>query len=281
MPWWRPIISVRNAMQRVEEGDLDAEVQVYDGTELGQLQAGFNQMVHGLREREHLRDLFGRHVGKEVAAAAAGKDVELGGESRVVSVLFIDIVGSTTLAAEREPEEVVELLNRFFAVVVEEVDQRKGLVNKFIGDAALAVFGAPVELDDHAGQALAAARAMARRLAEEVPDLQAKIGVSTGEAVAGNVGEESRLRVHRDRRRGERSRPPHRAGQGRRRSPARLVGLRRGGRRRGGRPLGAPRDGHPPRPEHRDGDRRTHRRLSGVGAGGPTQVSPPGSVLTR
>jgi adenylate cyclase len=187
-----PIISVRNAMQRVEDGDLDAEVQVYDGTELGQLQAGFNQMVHGLREREHLRDLFGRHVGKEVAAAAAGKDVVLGGESRVVSVLFIDIVGSTTLAAERAPEEVVELLNQFFAVVVEEVDQRKGLVNKFIGDAALAVFGAPVELDDHAGQALAAARAMAERLREEVPDLQAKIGVSTGEAVAGNVGEESR-----------------------------------------------------------------------------------------
>ena len=188
-----PIISVRNAMQRVEDGDLDAEVQVYDGTELGQLQAGFNQMVHGLREREHLRDLFGRHVGKEVAAAAAGKDVVLGGESRVVSVLFIDIVGSTTLAAERDPEEVVELLNRFFGVVVEEVDQRKGLVNKFIGDAALAVFGAPVELDDHAGAALAAARAMATRLAEEVPDLEAGIGVSTGEAVAGNVGEESRF----------------------------------------------------------------------------------------
>jgi adenylate cyclase len=77
-------------------------------------------------------------------------------------------------------------------VVVEEVDQRKGLVNKFIGDAALAVFGAPVEHDDHAGAALAAARAMATRLAEEVPDLEAGIGVSTGEAVAGNVGGESR-----------------------------------------------------------------------------------------
>ena len=77
-----PILSVRNAMERVEEGDLDVEVQVYDGTELGQLQAGFNQMVSGLREREHLRDLFGRHVGKEVAAAAADKEVELGGETR-------------------------------------------------------------------------------------------------------------------------------------------------------------------------------------------------------
>ena len=188
-----PILAVRNAMEKVEEGDLDTEVQVYDGTELGQLQAGFNQMVRGLREREELRDLFGRHVGKEVAAAAAGKDVELGGETRVVSVLFIDIVGSTTLASEREPAEVVDLLNRFFGVVVDEVDARQGLVNKFIGDAALAVFGAPVELEDHAGHALAAARAMAARLADEVPDLEAGIGVSTGEAVAGNVGGESRF----------------------------------------------------------------------------------------
>jgi adenylate cyclase len=119
--------------------------------------------------------------------------MELGGETRVVSVLFVDIVGSTTLATEREPAEVVELLNQFFAVVVEEVDRHSGLVNKFIGDAVLAVFGAPVELEDHATRALAAGRSMATRLAEEVPDLDAGIGVATGEAVAGNVGDESRF----------------------------------------------------------------------------------------
>jgi adenylate cyclase len=188
-----PILSVRNAMERVEEGELDVEIQVYDGTELGQLQAGFNQMVSGLRDREKLRDLFGRHVGRDVAEAAAVGDVELGGQTKVVSVLFVDLIGSTTLASEREPAEVVELLNRFFGVVVEEVDRREGLVNKFIGDAVLAIFGAPVELEDHAGRALAAARAMAARLADEVPDLQAGIGVATGEAVAGNVGDESRF----------------------------------------------------------------------------------------
>jgi adenylate cyclase len=180
-------------MQEVEEGNLDAEVQVYDGTELGQLQAGFNEMVRGLRDREHLRDLFGRHVGKDVAEVAARGDVELGGETRVVSVLFVDIVGSTSLAAERDPGEVVGLLNRFFGIVVEEVDRHHGLVNKFIGDAALAVFGAPVGLEDHAGHALAAGRSLARRLADEVPELRAGIGVSTGEAVAGNVGGESRF----------------------------------------------------------------------------------------
>lgn len=188
-----PILSVRDAMEHLEEGDLDQELQVYDGSELGQLQAGFNQMVSGLREREHLRDMFGRHVGRDVAEAAARGEVELGGETRVVSVLFIDIVGSTALSSENDPAEVVDLLNRFFGVVVAEVAEREGLVNKFIGDAALAVFGAPVEMPDHADRALAAARAMAARLAEEVPELSAGIGVSTGEAVAGNVGEESRF----------------------------------------------------------------------------------------
>jgi adenylate cyclase len=188
-----PVLSVRDALLDVERGDLEREVPVYDGTELGLLQSGFNRMAQGLQEREHLRDLFGRHVGQEVAAAAAAGDVELGGETRVVSVLFVDLVGSTGYAAEHDPAEVVEVLNRFFGVVVDEVDRHHGLVNKFVGDAVLAVFGAPVERDDHAAQALAAARAMAARLAEEVSEVGAGIGVSTGEVVAGNVGHRSRF----------------------------------------------------------------------------------------
>lgn len=191
-----PVLSVRDALLDVEQGELDTVVQVYDGTELGLLQAGFNQMAAGLREREHLRDLFGKHVGREVARAAAegsADDLELGGETREVSVLFVDLVGSTSYATEHRPEEVVEMLNRFFGVVVDEVDQRQGLVNKFIGDAVLAVFGAPVETEDHAGAALAAARAMAARLAEEVPEVAAGIGVATGQVVAGNVGHASRF----------------------------------------------------------------------------------------
>jgi adenylate cyclase len=189
-----PVVSVRDALLAVERGDLDREVVVYDGTELGQLQSGFNQMVHGLREREHIRDLFGRHVGQEVAEAAAQLGaIELGGESRVVSVLFVDLIGSTSFATERSPAEVVAMLNRFFGVVVDEVDRRHGLVNKFIGDAVLAVFGAPVALADHAAAALSAARQMARRLASEVPEIGAGIGVATGEVVAGNVGHHSRF----------------------------------------------------------------------------------------
>ena len=188
-----PVVSVRDALLAVERGDLERSVPVYDGTELGQLQSGFNQMVAGLREREHLRDLFGRHVGQEVARAAADGHVELGGQSTTASVLFIDLVGSTSYAAEHSAQEVVSMLNRFFGVVVDEVDRHGGLVNKFIGDAVLAIFGAPVAQVDHAGAALSAARSMATRLAAEVPEVGAGIGVATGEVVAGNVGHASRF----------------------------------------------------------------------------------------
>ncbi|WP_370247938.1 adenylate/guanylate cyclase domain-containing protein [Nocardioides sp.] len=188
-----PVESVRDAMRAVERGDLDRTVAVFDATELGQLQAGFNQMAAGLREREHLRDLFGRHVGHEVAAAAAAGAVELGGEARVATVLFVDLVGSTRYATEHGPTEVVGVLNRFFGVVVDEIDAQGGLVNKFIGDAVLAVFGAPVDRPDHARAALEAARRMAARLAVEVPEVGAGIGVTTGEVVAGNVGHRSRF----------------------------------------------------------------------------------------
>jgi adenylate cyclase len=185
-----PVNAVRRAMRRVQHGELDAGVTVYDGTELGQLQSGFNTMVAGLRERERIHDLFGRHVGRDVArAAAAAGEVRLGGEVRRVGVLFVDLVGSTSLTAEQPPEDVVGLLNRFFAVVVEVVEEHDGWINKFEGDAALAVFGAPVDGTDPAGCALAAGRVLADRLAAELPDVTAGIGISAGEAVAGNVGD--------------------------------------------------------------------------------------------
>jgi adenylate cyclase len=187
-----PVRVVRAALRRVEEGDLNANVVVFDGTELGELQRGFNAMVNGLRDRERIRDLFGRHVGREVAAAAEEQELELGGEERYVAVLFVDIIGSTKMVGSKEPIEVVELLNRFFAVIVDEVDRHRGLVNKFEGDATLAIFGAPVRLERPARNALAAARAIARRLDEEVPECPAGLGVAAGKVVAGNVGAHER-----------------------------------------------------------------------------------------
>jgi adenylate cyclase len=188
-----PVRSVGEALKRVQGGDLEAQVPVFDGSDLGLLQAGFNRMNEGLREREQLRDLFGRHVGDDVARAALERGIELGGEELEVAVLFVDIVGSTTLAAEHPPQEVVSRLNAFFGIVVEVVEDHGGVVNKFEGDAALAVFGAPLPLGDAAGCVPAVARELARRIGEEVDDLDAGIGVSAGPAVAGNVGSESRF----------------------------------------------------------------------------------------
>lgn len=188
-----PVRAVSAALNRVENGDLDANLVVFDGTELGQLQRGFNSMVHGLRERERVRDLFGRHVGREVAAAAELSRPKLGGEERHAAVIFVDIIGSTQLVTGRPATEVVDLLNRFFAVIVDEVDRYHGLLNKFEGDACLAVFGVPNYLDCPEDEALAAARAIAERLDSEMPECQAGIGVAAGTVVAGNVGAKERF----------------------------------------------------------------------------------------
>lgn len=188
-----PIVALRRATERLGGGDLTTRVEVSDGSVLGLLQAGFNDMAHGLEERERLRDLYGRQVGEDVARGTLERGTSLGGEQREVAVLFVDVVGSTQLAATRPATEVVDLLNAFFAVVVDEVDAQGGWVNKFQGDATLAVFGAPEPLPDAADRALATARALARRLPREVPALAAGIGVAYGPAVAGNVGAERRF----------------------------------------------------------------------------------------
>ena len=190
-----PLRDLRQAVGRVRAGDLDVEVEVDDGAEVGLLQAGFNKMVAGLRERRQLQDLFGRYVGEDVAREALEHGVRLGGERREVSALFVDLIGSTTLAQTRSPDDVVALLNRFFDIVVRTVAAEGGWVNKFEGDGALCVFGAPMAQDDHATRALRAARTIRRELlalsaSEEGVD--AAVGVSSGTVVAGNVGAEQR-----------------------------------------------------------------------------------------
>jgi adenylate cyclase len=187
-----PLRSVIHGMERVRRDGRTDTIVVYDGTEMGELQAGFNAMVDGLVERERLRDLFGRHVGPDVVRAALDRGVRLGGETRDVGVLFVDVVGSTRMATRLPPHEVVETLNRFFGVVVAAVNRRDGLINKFEGDAALAVFGAPAPHPDPAGAALDAAAEIARELAAANLGIDAGIGVSYGEVVAGNIGAEDR-----------------------------------------------------------------------------------------
>jgi len=188
-----PLRRLRDALRRVEDGDLDVEVAVNDATEIGFLQSGFNRMAAGLRERERVQDLFERHVGEDVVQLALEGEMTLGGEELEAAVLFVDVIGSTDMAMQRAPGEVVTLLNAFFAVVVEEVLRQNGVVNKFMGDGALCIFGATQELEDPSGAALATARAIQRRLHSEVPALRAGIGVSAGVVVAGNVGAADRF----------------------------------------------------------------------------------------
>jgi adenylate cyclase len=188
-----PLCELTTALAEIEGGDLHVQVPVDDNGEIGQMQAGLNRMVGAMREREQLRDLFGRHVGEDVARLALKDGVALGGEEREAAALFVDVIGSTTFAATHSPDEVVKALNRFFEVVVDVVASHGGLVNKFEGDAALCIFGAPLALEDPAANALRAAREMSQRLKDEVPDLDAGIGVSQGLVIAGNIGATQRL----------------------------------------------------------------------------------------
>ncbi len=188
-----PIRSLRRGVQRLTDGDLAARVTLNDATEIGLLQAGFNRMAAGIEEREELRDLFGRHVGGEVADTALARGAELGGETLHVAALFVDVVGSTSLAMQRPADEVVELINRFFDIVVSVTAKHGGLVNKFAGDGALVVFGAPNPLEDSATPALAAARELAAALESQAPETPATIGLSGGNVIAGNMGTQERF----------------------------------------------------------------------------------------
>lgn len=187
-----PLRNLVGALHSVGEGNLDVEVQLTDSGEIGLVENGFNTMVAGLRERERVEDLFGRHVGPAVAAEAISGGVTLRGESREVVALFVDITGSTKLTRLTEPADFVALLNRFFEIVVDEVEGNGGLLNKFEGDAALCVFGAPAELDDPATAGLRTARAIRDRVAE-MGELQVGIGVACGPVIAGQIGAASRL----------------------------------------------------------------------------------------
>ncbi len=188
-----PLRQLRWALGEVQRGNYNAHMQIYDASELGLLQAGFNDMVRDLAERQRLRDLFGRYVGEDVARRALERGTELGGQERDVAVLFVDLVGSTQLASTKPASEVVSLLNEFFRVIVDTVARHGGFVNKFQGDAALAIFGAPIEHPDASGAALAASRELHDDLIEVLGQTDFGIGVSAGRAIAGHIGAQARF----------------------------------------------------------------------------------------
>jgi len=184
------------AMEQVENEELDTHLVVTTTDEFAALYEGFNRMTTGLQERERLRHAFGCYVAPELAEEVMRHGVSLGGETVSASVLFADIRGFTALSEQMRPAECVSLLNRYFAAVEPAICAEGGWINKFAGDSLLAVFGAPVPQDNHARRAVRAALAIraalsefnAQQLQAGGPALRIGIGIDCGEMVAGSVG---------------------------------------------------------------------------------------------
>ncbi|MEQ1504661.1 MAG: adenylate/guanylate cyclase domain-containing protein [Myxococcota bacterium] len=187
--------------QRVAAGELDAaRVEVRTRDEIGVLAATFNRMVDGLREREFIRDTFGRFVNPAVVAQILEdrSRLRLGGEAKTVTVLMSDLRGFTALSEELGPERMVALLNRYLARMTEVVEGLDGNVAELLGDGLVVLFGAPVSHPDDARRAVVCAVTMHRELAAfnaaEGRRLQMGIGIDTGEVVAGNIGAERHMK---------------------------------------------------------------------------------------
>lgn len=191
-------------MREVREGDLSVTANVGNLDTLGELASDFNGMVQGLRQRDTLRETFGRYVTRQVAEEILAGRIALGGERRTATVLFSDIRGFTELSERLPPEEVVTFLNTYLEMMVGCVFDHGGILDKFIGDAIMAVFGVPVasgSVEDDARAAVKCAVEMMRRLDAMNDERRARgeapinigIGVHTGELVAGNIGSLKRM----------------------------------------------------------------------------------------
>lgn len=188
-------------MQQILEGDLSGHWSPRTTDEFLDLGVGCNAMLLGLREREAIKDMFGRFVSRDVAEAVLAGRVPLHGELREVSVLFQDIRGFTSLSEKTSPEVVLQMLNEFFTEMVAAVEGHGGVVKQFTGDGVMAIFGAPGLQPDHPTLAVRAALNMLTRLeafnlrrqAHGAEPLRIGIGIHTGEVVAGCVGPDTRL----------------------------------------------------------------------------------------
>ena len=195
-----PLGRLRAAMAEVEQGRLDTRCPVVSNDEIGVLTEGFNGMVRGLREREFLRETFGKYVSQEIRDEILAGRIALEGQPSEATILFADIRDFTPWVEANDPREVVRDLNAYFTEMETAIRAHGGLVLQYIGDEIEAVFGAPVARPDHARQALRAALEMRARLAawnagrEQAgrPSLRNGIGIHTGTVLAGNIGSADR-----------------------------------------------------------------------------------------
>ena len=196
-----PLRDVETAMERVGHGDLDTRAPVVSNDEIGAVAEGFNRMVAGLRERERIRETFGKYVSPEVRDEILAGRVSLGGQVREVTILFSDLRDFTPWVESHPPDEVVRDINAYFTLMEGAIRAHGGLVVQFIGDEIEAVFGAPVAEPHHADHAVAAALEMCERLAAWNETRRAAgaiamrhgIGIHTGEVLAASIGSPERL----------------------------------------------------------------------------------------
>ena len=198
-----PVFDLLSASTRVAEGDLEVQLGTETSDELGMLSRTFNTMVDELRQREFMRELFGRMVSEEVREAVLEGEVTLGGDLKTVTLLFTDVRNFTTLSEQMAPTEVVQVLNSYFGIVNRAVNELGGTINRFGGDSSLAIFGAPVDLESQESARRAINTGLriqtellianAQRLRDGQRTLDVGIGINTGEVVTGNIGSEERF----------------------------------------------------------------------------------------
>lgn len=203
----RPVRSLMSGLATVEKGDLSVQLPVSSGDEIGALTRSFNYFVTELRKKEELRSTFGKYIDPRILEHLLPESgpADLAGGRREMSVSFGDLVGFTAIGEHLTPAGVVNLLNRHFALQAEAVQLHHGVVDKFMGDAIMAFWGPPFTRENEDAllacrAALEQARAVTRLramlpeitgLRKNLPDLDVRIGISTGEVVVGNIGSET------------------------------------------------------------------------------------------
>ena len=201
----QPLKTLTAAAGEVAQGNLDVPLpRPRGGDEVGRLAQSFAGMLEGLRQRDFIRDTFGRYISKEIVDTLLGspEGLKLGGERREITLLVCDLRGFTSLAGRLAPEEVIGILNRYLARVVEILTRYRATVDEFQGDGILAFFGAPLAAPDDAERAVACAMEMQHAVvalnveqqALGLPALEMGIGINTGEVIVGNIGSEKRTK---------------------------------------------------------------------------------------
>ncbi len=201
----RPLRTMAAAANRIAEGDLEQDLSaIRSADEVGQLASAFTKMTEGLKERDRIRDTFGRYVTQEVVKRLLDSrdGLKLGGEVRDISLIMSDLRGFTAMTATLEAEEVITFLNRYLGKMVEIILDHHGIIDEIIGDGILAFFGAPEKLDNHPELAVSCALRMQAAMdeinalneADGLPHLEMGIAVNTGKVVVGNIGSEKRAK---------------------------------------------------------------------------------------